>query len=89
MVNLFNKEFNSNRTSEGLSRRYEIQRAADLNIPDAERLDWATTSSEGRELKPSRNFELVSDNKADRDKNPLAAIKKPGRRVKLLNHLPI
>jgi hypothetical protein len=47
MVNPFNKKFNSNRTSEELRRRYEeIQRAVDPKVPDAERPDWATSSSE-------------------------------------------
>jgi hypothetical protein len=46
-VNPFNKKFNLDRTSEELRRQYEeIQRAVDLKMPDAERLDWATSSSE-------------------------------------------
>ena len=47
MADPFNKKFNSKRTSEELRRRYEeIQRAVDPKTPDAERPDWATSSSE-------------------------------------------
>ncbi|KAI9775851.1 MAG: hypothetical protein M1839_000725 [Geoglossum umbratile] len=39
--------FNENRTSQELRKRYEeIQRAVDLKTPNAERPDWATSSSE-------------------------------------------